>query len=133
MSAARSIVPPVVAPAPTVVWISSMKRIGFGRFASAPMTALKRSSKSPRKRVPASRAVLSSEKISAPCERRRHVGLEQAQREPLGHRRLADAGLADEHGIVLAPPAEDLDRPLQLLLAPDQRIELRRPRRVRSG
>jgi hypothetical protein len=63
---ARSIVPPVVAPAPTVAWISSMKRIGIGRFASAAMTALKRSSKSPRKRVPASSAPVSSEKTSAP-------------------------------------------------------------------
>ena len=61
ISVARSIVPPVVAPAPTVAWISSMKRIGFGRLASAAMTALKRSSKSPRKRVPASSAVVSSE------------------------------------------------------------------------
>ena len=32
ISVARSIVPPVVAPAPTVEWISSMKRIGIGRF-----------------------------------------------------------------------------------------------------
>ena len=31
MSVARSIVPPVVAPAPTVEWISSMKRIGLRR------------------------------------------------------------------------------------------------------
>ncbi len=45
---ARSIVPPVVAPAPTIVCISSMKRTGRGRFRSARMTALKRSSKSPR-------------------------------------------------------------------------------------
>ena len=66
ISVARSIVPPVVAPAPTVEWISSMNRIGIGRFASALMTALKRSSKSPRKRVPASSAPVSSEKTSAP-------------------------------------------------------------------
>ena len=45
---ARSIVPPVVAPAPTIVCISSMNRIGSGRFLSAWITALKRSSKSPR-------------------------------------------------------------------------------------
>ena len=32
ISVARSIVPPVVAPAPTVEWISSMKRIGIGRL-----------------------------------------------------------------------------------------------------
>ena len=67
ISVARSIVPPVVAPAPTVEWISSMKRIGIGRLLSAVITALKRSSKSPRKRVPASSAAVSSEKTSAPC------------------------------------------------------------------
>ena len=48
MRFARSIVPPVVAPAPTIVCISSMKRTGRGFFLRAPMTALKRSSKSPR-------------------------------------------------------------------------------------
>ncbi len=59
MSVARSIVPPVVAPAPMVAWISSMKRIGSWRVFSAAKTALKRSSKSPRNRVPASRAAVS--------------------------------------------------------------------------
>ena len=56
MSVARSIVPPVVAPAPTVEWISSMNRIAFGRALSAAITALKRSSKSPRNRVPGEQA-----------------------------------------------------------------------------
>jgi hypothetical protein len=37
---ARSMVPPVVAPAPTMVCISSMKRIGFGRLRSAAMHRL---------------------------------------------------------------------------------------------
>ena len=61
---ARSMVPPVTAPAPTVEWISSMKRIARGRADSALMTALNRSSKSPRNRVPASSAPVSSAKIS---------------------------------------------------------------------
>ena len=43
-----------------------MKRIALGRPASARITALKRSSKSPRKRVPARSAPVSSAKISAP-------------------------------------------------------------------
>src|SRR5260370_938889 len=42
-----------------------MKRTGFGLVRSAAMTALKRSSKSPRNRVPASSAPVSSAKISA--------------------------------------------------------------------
>ena len=38
---------------------------------------------------------------------------------------LAHAGLADQHRVVLGPPGEDLDDPLDLLLAPDDGIELR--------
>ena len=83
ISVARSIVPPVVAPAPTVEWISSMKRIGIGRFASALMTALKRSSKSPRNRVPASSAPVSSEKTSAPSSRSGTSSCEQPRARAL--------------------------------------------------
>ena len=57
-------------------------------------------------------------------ERRRHIGLEQPQREALGERRLAHARLADEHGIVLPTTAENLNCPLQLGLAPNQWIEM---------
>src|SRR6266853_1458644 len=39
-SVARSIVPPVTAPAPTVECISSMKRMGLGRAASASAMAV---------------------------------------------------------------------------------------------
>ncbi len=45
-------------------------------------------------------------------------------RQPFGQRGLADAGLADEQRIVLAPPAENLHRPLDLGLPADQRIDL---------
>ena len=38
-------------------------------------------------------------------------------------RRLADARLADEHRIVLAAPAEHLDRALQFVGAADERVE----------
>jgi hypothetical protein len=48
--------------------------------------------------------------------------------EALRDRGLADAGLADQGGVVLRLPAEDLDDPLDLLLAPDDRVEL-----VRAG
>ena len=97
------------------------------------MTALKRSSKSPRKRVPASSAPVSSEKTSAPFEQIRHVVLQQPRREPFGERGLADAGVADEHRVVLAPAAEDLHRALQLVGAADQRIELAGRARAPSG
>ena len=52
-----------------------------------------------------------------------HVVGEQPRGEAFGHRRLADAGLADEHRVVLAAPAEHFDRALQLVGAADQRIE----------
>ena len=101
-----------------------MKRIGIGRFASALMTALKRSSKSPRNRVPASSAPVSSEKTSAPSSRSGTSSPQEARRQTFGKRRLADAGVADEYRIVLAAAAQDLHRPLQLVDAADQRIEL---------
>jgi hypothetical protein len=43
--------------------------------------------------------------------------------EPLGDGGLADAGLADEDGVVLAAAAEDLDDALDLLGTPDDGIE----------
>ena len=46
--------------------------------------------------------------------------------EPLDDRGLADAGLADEHRVVLGAAAEDLDRLLDLVRAADHRIELAR-------
>ena len=56
-----SSVPPDAAPAPMIVWISSMNRIDFGFSASCFSTAFSRCSKSPRYLVPASSAPMSSE------------------------------------------------------------------------
>ena len=53
-----------------------------------------------------------------------HVALVDAQRQPFGQRRLADARLADEQRVVLAAPAQHLDHPLELERAADQRIDL---------
>jgi hypothetical protein len=50
--------------------------------------------------------------------------LADAQGEPLGQRRLAHARLAHEDRVVLPTPREDLDDAVQLLAAPDQRVEL---------
>ena len=44
--------------------------------------------------------------------------------EALDDRRLADAGLADQHRVVLGAPAEHLDDAADLLVAPDHRVEL---------
>ena len=53
-----------------------------------------------------------------------HVAVRNALRQPLGHRRLADAGLADEHGVILAAAREDLDGALDLPVAADDRVHL---------
>ena len=43
--------------------------------------------------------------------------------QPFHDRGFAHAGIADQHGIVLAATAEDLHHAVHFLLAPDQRIE----------
>ena len=53
-----------------------------------------------------------------------HVAIGDAQREPLGDRGLADAGLADQHRVVLGAPREHLDRAADFLVAADHRVEL---------
>ncbi len=59
-----------------------------------------------------------------PLQRLGHVALDDAVREALRDRGLADARLADEGGVVLRAAAQDLDDPLDLLLAADDRVEL---------
>ena len=54
----------------------------------------------------------------------RHIAHRDALRQPLGDRRLADARLTDETGVILLAAVEDLDNALKLLLAPDHRVEL---------
>ena len=54
------------------------------------------------------------------------VARDDALREPLDDRRLPDAGLADEHRVVLRAPREHLDDAADLLVAPDDRVELPR-------
>ncbi len=53
-------------------------------------------------------------------------------REPLDDGRLADAGLADEHGIVLGAAAEDLHHALDLVRAADAWVELALLRQLRE-
>ena len=54
----------------------------------------------------------------------RHVAVDDLLCEPFDDRRLPDAWLADQHGIVLRAAAEHLLHALELVLAADQRIEL---------
>src|ERR671928_194286 len=63
-----------------------------------------------------------SSRVVAP--RLRDVAGDDALGEALDDRRLADAGLADQHGVVLRAAAEDLDDAADLLVAADDRVEL---------
>jgi hypothetical protein len=56
-------------------------------------------------------------------QRRGHVALDDAPGQTLDDRGLADAGLADEDGVVLPAAGEDLDGLLDLLLAADHRVD----------
>ena len=60
----------------------------------------------------------------------RHVAVDDAERQALGDGGLADAGLADQHGVVLGAAGEHLDRAADLLVAADDRIELAFARRL---
>jgi hypothetical protein len=55
-----------------------------------------------------------------------HVAIDDAQRQPLGDRGLADARLADEHRIVLRAARQHLDGAPDFLVTADHRVELAR-------
>ena len=61
----------------------------------------------------------------------RHFAVDDALREAFDDRGLADAGLADQHGVVLRAPLQHLDRAADFLVAADHRIELAAARRAR--
>ena len=57
------------------------------------------------------------------------VAVDDAKRQPLGDRGLADAGLANQDRVVLGAARQDLDRAADLLVAADHRVELAVTRR----
>ena len=59
-----------------------------------------------------------------------HVALDDATGQPLDDGGLADAGLADQHRVVLGAARQHLDDAADLLVAPDDRVELARARRL---
>src|SRR5690606_14067948 len=61
-----------------------------------------------------------------------HVAAHDRLGEALDDGGLADAGLTDQHGVILRAAGEDLHDPLHLLLAPDDGIELAVARRLRE-
>ena len=63
----------------------------------------------------------------------RHVAADDALGQPLDDGGLADAGLADQHRVVLGAARQHLDDAADLLVAADDRIELALARRAGSG
>ena len=59
-----------------------------------------------------------------------HVAVDDAQRQAFDDRGLADAGLADEHRVILGAPRQHLDGAADFLVAADHRIELAVARRL---
>ena len=53
-----------------------------------------------------------------------HLAVDDALRETFDDGRLADAGLADQHGVVLRAPLQHLDRAADFVVAADDGIEL---------
>jgi hypothetical protein len=82
-------------------------------------TAFRRSSNSPRYLEPASSAPMSSATTRRSLSCSGHVAGDDALGEALGDRGLADAGLADQHGVVLGAAREDLDDAADLVVAAD--------------
>ena len=62
----------------------------------------------------------------------RHVAIEDAQRQALDDGGLADAGLADQHRVVLGAAGQHLDGAADFLVAADHRVELAVARRLRQ-
>ena len=55
-----------------------------------------------------------------------HVAGDDAQRQALDQRGLADAGLADQDRVVLAAPGQDVDHLADLVVAAEDRVDLAR-------
>ena len=87
-------------------------------------TAFSRSSNSPRYFAPAISAPMSSASSFLSFRDSGTSPLTMRKREAFDDRGLADAGLADQHRIVLGPARQHLDRAADLLVAADDRIEL---------
>ena len=94
------------------------------------MIFLRRSSNSPRYFVPATSEPMSSVRTRLFASSSGTSFVHDPVGEPLGDRGLADAGLADQGGIVLRLRPQDLDDPLDLLLATDDGVELARSGRL---
>ena len=93
-------------------------------FLMSSSTALSRSSNSPRYLAPATIEPRSRRDDGLVAQALRHVAGDDALGQALDDRGLADAGLADEHRVVLGAAAQHLHDATNLVVAPDDRVEL---------
>ena len=121
---------PSAEPAPTRVCSSSIKMIAFRFSINSFMMVFKRSSNWPRYFVPATISERSSARIrfSAKNEGISPSAIRWASPSTSG--RLADAGFADQYGVVLRSPAQDLNDAFDLVFPPDERVEIAVNRRL---
>ena len=89
-------------------------------------TALSRSSNSPRYFAPATIAPRSSATSRLSAQRLGHVAGHDPLGQALDDGGLADAGLADQHRVVLGAAGQHLDDPADLGVTADDRVELAR-------
>ena len=67
-----------------------------------------------------------------PAQRRRNGSGDDPLRQSFDDRRFSDAGLADEHGIILAAAREDRNETVDFVVASDDRIEFAGAREFRE-
>ena len=115
---------PSAEPAPTMVCSSSMNRMMFLERRISSMTALMRSSNWPRYLVPATIKARSRVMTRLSRSSSGHVAGGDFLGQAFDDGGLADAGLAEQHRIVLGAAAENLDHALDLVLAADDRVHL---------
>ena len=124
---------PSAAPAPTTVCSSSMKRMIFPAasviFLQDGFQAL--FELAPEFRPRDQRAQIERDHPLV-LEVLRHVTAHDALRQPLGDGRLTDAGLADQHRVVLRPPRKNLHYASDLFVAANDRVELALLRQLRK-
>jgi hypothetical protein len=116
---------PSAPPAPTMVWISSTNVMTSPAASVISLsTAFSRSSNSPRYLAPASIAADVEADEALVLQALGHVAVGDAAGQALDDGGLADAGLADEHRVVLGAAREHLDDPTDLVVAADDRVDL---------
>ena len=87
-------------------------------------TALSRSSNSPRNFAPGDHRWQVERNQPAVLQRVGHVAGHQPLGQTFDDGGLADAGLADQHRVVLGPAGQHLDHPPDLAVPADDRVEL---------